>query len=87
MWLAYSLIIAAGWLEMLKRQHTEGGLDEGEMDLKRSRGEDGQGMALVAVPTEESQQLIIAEKNNKVSELCIMRICLGNIGHSMGAFK
>jgi len=49
---------------MLKRQHTEGNLDEGEVELKRSRGED---MALVAVPTEESQQLIITEKNNKVS--------------------
>jgi hypothetical protein len=48
---------------MLKRQHTEGGLEEGA--VKRSRVED---MALVAVPSEESQQLIISESNNKVSE-------------------
>jgi hypothetical protein len=52
---------------MLKRQHTEGNLDDGEGDVKRSRVED---MALVAVPTEESQQLIIAENNNKVRMQC-----------------
>lgn len=48
---------------MLKRQHTEGNLDDGVMDTKRSRVEE---QALVAVPTEKSQQLIIAETNNKV---------------------
>jgi hypothetical protein len=51
---------------MLKRQHTEDTLDEGVVDLKRSRVED---MALVSVPTEESQQLMISESNNKVNRL------------------
>jgi hypothetical protein len=62
---------------MLKRQHTEGSLDDGVVDLKRSRIED---MALVAVPSEESQQLIIAENNNKVINSHV--ICAYYIGYS-----
>lgn len=58
---------------MLKRQLTEGNVDDGVGDFKRSRMED---MALVTMSSDQSQQqLMIAENKNKVSSsLCSLRI-------------